>query len=100
MSERNIPGIGDKPLSELGTISVASNAALAKAGLDRVQWQHSYIVGDKTYCIYLAESEEAIREHAANGGFPADSIQEVKQVIDPTTAAFCPCAAAGNGAEA
>ncbi|PSC76470.1 presenilin isoform B [Micractinium conductrix] len=74
--ERDIPGIGGKALPELGSISAASNAALAQAGLQRVQWQHSYVTEGKTFCVYLAESEDAIREHAKIGGFPATSIYQ------------------------
>lgn len=83
---RDIPDIHQKDLKELGGISGASCTALSKAGLGRVQWQHSYVVDGKTFCIYLATDEEAIREHASIGGFPITSIHEVTNIIDPTTA--------------
>ena len=63
-----------------------SNAALAKLR-PRIQWQESFVTGDKTFCIYLAEDEAVIREHARLSGFPANVITEVKAVIDPATAA-------------
>lgn len=59
----------------------------ALAASPRVQWEHSYVAGDKTFCIYLAEDEEAIREHARLSGFPANTITPVSRIIDPTTAA-------------
>lgn len=83
---RDIPDIESKTPQELGGISASSCTALSKAGLGRVQWQHSYVADGKTFCIYLAADEEAIREHASIGGFPISSIHEVKTIIDPTTA--------------
>ncbi|WP_420324969.1 DUF4242 domain-containing protein [Mameliella sp.] len=83
--ERNIPGAGSMSQEELCGAASASNAALAKLA-PRVQWNHSYVAGDKTFCIYLAEDEDAIREHAQLSGFPADTITEIKTRIDPTTA--------------
>ncbi len=62
-----------------------SNGALAQLA-PRVQWDHSYVAGNKTFCIYLAEDEDAIRKHAEIGGFPASVITEVSKIIDPTTA--------------
>jgi len=82
--ERDIPKIGDSSQEELTGAAGTSNAALAKLA-PRVQWEHSYVTGDKTFCIYLAEDEEAIREHAQISGFPATVITEVKSIIDPTT---------------
>ncbi|EFN58208.1 hypothetical protein CHLNCDRAFT_142071 [Chlorella variabilis] len=87
---REIPDIHDKSPQELGSISAASCSALGKAGHGRVQWQHSYVSDGRTFCIYLAESEEAIREHASHGGFPVTSIHQVTSIIDPTTAASAP----------
>ena len=85
MIERDIPGIGQFSLTELCGASRASNKALATIG-PRIQWQHSYVAGDKTFCVYLAEDEEVIREHARLSGFPASKITEVGGIIDPSTA--------------
>jgi hypothetical protein len=82
--ERDIPGIGGSSEADLSGAAGTSNSALAKLA-PRVQWEHSYVAGDKTFCIYLAEDEQAIREHAEISGFPASVITEVKTVIDPTT---------------
>jgi len=81
--EREIPGVGTLNKSEMGEAATTSNRALAQ--LTGVQWQHSYVARDKTFCIYLAESEELIREHARLSGFPASKITEIVRVIDPTT---------------
>lgn len=83
--EREIPGIGAMSPDELSGAAHASNDALARLS-PKVQWQHSYITGNKSFCIYLAEDADVIREHARASGFPADVITEVKTVIDPTTA--------------
>jgi hypothetical protein len=83
--ERDLPGVGSMSGDELSGAAHTSNGALAELG-PRIQWQHSYVAGDKTFCIYLAEDEEAIREHAQKSGFPASRITEVRTVIDPTTA--------------
>ena len=82
--ERGIPGIGDFSDTELCSAARASNTAVSemKPG---VQWEHSYVAGDKTFCVYLAETEQDIREHAEKSGFPADVITEIRQVIDPLT---------------
>ena len=82
--ERDIPNIGSSSDQELSGAAGTSNSALAKLA-PRVQWEHSYVAGNKTFCIYLAEDEQAIREHAEISGFPATVITEVKTVIDPTT---------------
>jgi hypothetical protein len=82
--ERDIPKIGSSSGDDLSGAAATSNAALAKLA-PRVQWEHSYVAGDKTFCIYLAEDEDAIREHSKLSGFPASVITEVKAVIDPTT---------------
>ncbi|MBI3128722.1 MAG: DUF4242 domain-containing protein [Candidatus Tectomicrobia bacterium] len=83
--EREIPGAGGWPAEKMRAVARKSNEIIA--GMKgRVQWQHSYVVGDKIYCVYIAESEAAIREHAKQGGFPANRIEEIRTVIDPTTA--------------
>lgn len=82
--ERDIPNIGASSEQDLSGAAATSNSALAKLA-PRVQWEHSYVAGDKTFCIYLAEDEQAIREHAEISGFPASVITEVKAMIDPTT---------------
>ena len=82
--ERKVPGIGNSSGEELKAGSKRSNAALAAVG-PGVQWQHSYIVDDMTYCVYLAENEELIKAHAERSGFPADRIQEVRGTFDPST---------------
>ena len=83
--ERDIPNIGAASEGDLSGAATTSNSALAKLA-PRVQWEHSYVANDKTFCIYLAEDEEAIREHAKLSGFPASVITEVQAIIDPTTA--------------
>lgn len=83
--ERDIPGVGQMSRSDLGGAARQSNGALAQLA-PKVQWQQSYVAKDKTFCIYLAESEDAIREHARLSGFPANKITEIATVIDPTTA--------------
>jgi carbohydrate-binding DOMON domain-containing protein len=82
--EREIPNIGAASQQDLSGAAGTSNSALAKLA-PRVQWEHSYVTGDKTFCIYLAENEEAIREHSSISGFPATIITEVTGIIDPTT---------------
>ena len=83
--EREIPGAGKLTPQELQGISQTSCGMLQKLG-PQIQWLHSYVTDDKVYCVYIAPNEEVIREHAAQGGFPANRISEVKSVIDPTTA--------------
>jgi hypothetical protein len=83
--EREIAGVGGSNLAQCAEISRTSNAALRQLA-PRVQWEHSYFTGDKTFCIYLAEDEAAIRDHAALSGFPANRITEVACIADPTTA--------------
>jgi len=84
--ERNLPGIGDARNGTLREAARTSNAVLADLGRD-IQWQESYVAGDRTFCVYLARDAEIIREHARLSGFPADRVIEVKRMIDPTTAA-------------
>ena len=83
--EREIAGIGGASQPELQAISERSCGVLRDLG-PTVQWVHSYVTGDKIYCIYNADSEDGIREHAQRGGFPADSVARVVTTIDPTTA--------------
>jgi hypothetical protein len=83
--EREIPGAGTLTAQELKGISQKSCGVLSKMG-PRIQWLQSYVTGDKLYCVYIAPNEQMIREHAQQGGFPANRISEVTSVIDPTTA--------------
>ena len=83
--ERDLPGAGKLSAAELQAIARKSNNVLAGMG-PGIQWVQSYVTGDKIYCVYRAENEAAIREHAAKGGFPANRISRVSEVIDPTTA--------------
>jgi hypothetical protein len=83
--EREIPGAGRLSPAELHSISQKSCSVLSKLG-PHIQWLHSYVTGDKLYCVYIASNEEIVREHARQGGFPANRISEVKTMIDPTTA--------------
>ena len=83
--ERDIPGVDKLNAEQLKGAAATSNAALAKLGSDKVQWVESFVAADKTFCIYRAENEDKIREHAEKSGFPASKISEVKTVIDPAT---------------
>jgi hypothetical protein len=83
--ERSIPQIGGASAADMQAISQKSCGVLRELGPD-VQWVHSYVTGDKIYCIYNATSEGLVREHARRGGFPADSVARVVGTIDPTTA--------------
>jgi hypothetical protein len=83
--ERDIPGIGEFSLTELCGAARASNQALAAIG-PSIQWQHSYVAAGKTFCVYLAESEEDINKHAELSGIPVSKITKVSQIIDPLTA--------------
>ena len=83
--ERNIPGAGKLSPAELHSIAQKSCDVLRDMG-PRIQWLHSYVTDDKIYCIYIAPDEQSVRTHAQKGGFPANSIASVRQVIDPTTA--------------
>jgi len=83
--ERSIPGIGAASAGDMQAISQKSCSVLHDLG-PAVQWVHSYVTGDKIYCIYNAASEALVREHAKRGGFPADSVARVVTTIDPTTA--------------
>jgi hypothetical protein len=83
--EREIAGAGDLSPQELQAVSQKSCSVLQNLG-PQIQWVHSYVTGDKIYCVYIAPDEEMIREHASQGGFPANRISEIKTTIDPTTA--------------
>ncbi|TFG71585.1 MAG: DUF4242 domain-containing protein [Flavobacteriales bacterium] len=83
--ERNIPNAGGFSGDTLKEISQKSNAVLCKLGTN-IQWIHSYVAGDKIYCIYMAPSEELIREHAQLAGFPANRITKISNIIEPQTA--------------
>ncbi|MCX6199400.1 MAG: DUF4242 domain-containing protein [Bacteroidetes bacterium] len=83
--ERNIPGASKLTPEQLKGISQTSCSVLGAMG-PQIQWKHSYVAGDKIYCVYIAPNEEAIREHAAKGGFPANLVTEVSYIIDPTNA--------------
>lgn len=82
--ERDLPGAGKLSAAELQAISRKSNGVLSKMGPD-IQWVQSFVTGDRIYCVYRAESEDAIRRHAKDGGFPANKISRVTTIIDPTT---------------
>ena len=82
--EREIPGLGNMSDEEMRKVSRKSNEVLAALG-PQIQWLHSYVTGDKLYCVYLSPNEEMIREHAKRGGFPANRVSAVKRLIDPTT---------------
>ncbi|HZE70167.1 MAG TPA: DUF4242 domain-containing protein [Pyrinomonadaceae bacterium] len=83
--EREIPGLGNLSDAELREISGKSVNVLKEMG-PGIQWLHSYVTGDKLYCVYIAPDEASIREHANRGGFPANRISAVRRMIDPTTA--------------
>jgi len=83
--ERELPGAGQLSPQQLQAVSQTSCGVLRKLGPE-IQWVHSYVTQDKIYCIYIAPDEALIREHASQGGFPANRISEIKSMIDPTTA--------------
>jgi hypothetical protein len=83
--EREIPGAGKLTSSDLQAISQKSCGVLNNMG-PKIQWLHSYVTDDKIYCVYLAPDEATVREHAAQGGFPANSVARVRTVIEPVTA--------------
>ena len=83
--ERNIPNAGSLSPEQLQAISQKSCGVLRAMG-PQIQWVQSYVTDDKIYCVYLAPDQQAVREHAERGGFPADRISEVRTIIDPTTA--------------
>jgi len=83
--ERDLPGAGQLSKQELQAISLKSCGVLEKLG-PQIQWVHSYVTGDRIYCVYIAPNEGILREHARMGGFPANRVSAVKTMIDPTTA--------------
>ncbi len=83
--EREIPNAGKLSVQELQAISQKSCGVLSQMG-PQIQWVQSYVTDDKIYCTYIAPNEEMVREHALQGGFPANRVSEVKSIIDPTTA--------------
>ena len=83
--ERDLPGAGQLSSSELKAISQKSCGVLSDLG-PQIQWQQSYVTGDKIYCVYIAPNEELVREHARRGGFPANRVSEITAIIDPITA--------------
>jgi hypothetical protein len=82
--EREIPGAGKLTAQQLQAISQTSCGVLRKLGPE-IQWVQSYVTQDKIYCVYIAPNEALIREHASQGGFPANRISEISSIIDPTT---------------
>ncbi|QBB72431.1 DUF4242 domain-containing protein [Pseudolysobacter antarcticus] len=83
--EREIPGAGKLSAQELNAVSQKSCSVLQGMG-QQIQWLQSYVTDDKLYCVYIAPNEEAVREHARQGGFPANRVSQVRSTIDPTTA--------------
>jgi hypothetical protein len=84
--ERDLPGVGSMTKDQLKGAAATSNGALDKLK-GKVQWVQSYVVADKTFCVYLADSEASVQEHAKLSGFPANKVTEVRAIIDPMTAA-------------
>jgi Nickel responsive protein SCO4226-like len=82
--ERDIPAVGTFEREQLRGAAAKSNEVLKQLGPD-IQWQESYVAGDKTFCVYLAKDEAIIHKHAELSGFPATKITEVRKMIDPTT---------------
>ncbi|MDZ4722706.1 MAG: DUF4242 domain-containing protein [candidate division Zixibacteria bacterium] len=83
--EREIPGVGKLSDGDYKGISQKSCSVLDAMGTV-IQWVHSYVTGDKIYCVYIADNEDQVREHAKRGGFPANSVSQVRTIMDPTTA--------------
>jgi hypothetical protein len=83
--EREIPGLGNLSDEEVKAIARKSNEVLTSLGPE-IQWLHSYVTGDKMYCVYIAPDETMIREHARRGGFPANRIAAVRRLVDPNSA--------------
>jgi len=83
--EREIPGVGNLSDGELREIARKSVSVLEEMG-PKIKWLHSYVTGDKIYCVYLAPDEETIREHGRRGGFPVSRVAAVRRMIDPSTA--------------
>jgi hypothetical protein len=85
MIERDLPGAGKLSPQELHAISQKSCGVLNRLG-PQIQWRESFVTADKIYCVYIAPNEEMVREHARQGGFPANRVSEIRTIIDPTTA--------------
>ena len=83
--EREIPGAGSLTTAQFNGIAQKSCGVLSKLG-PQIQWVESFVTDDKIYCVYIAPSEAMVREHAKQGGFPANRVSEVRRMIDPTTA--------------
>ena len=83
--ERDIPKAGDLTQQQIQAISQKSCSVLQNLG-SQIQWVHIYVTDDKIYCVYIAPNEEMVKEHAKQGGFPANRVSEVKRMIDPTSA--------------
>ena len=83
--ERELPGAGKLSKADLQAVSQKSCSVLEAQG-PRIQWLHSYVTDDKIYCVYQAENEELIREHAQKGGFPCNKVSRVRTMIEPATA--------------
>lgn len=86
--QRNIPDIGSASAEELREAATKSNTVLSQMQAEHknIQWDHSYVTADKTFCVYISENEELIYEHSERSGFPANIVTLVNKVIDPTTA--------------
>ena len=82
--EREIPGAGQMTDAEIQAVSQKSCSVLRT--MPQVQWLHSYVTDDKLYCVYIAPNEDAVRQHAQQGGFPANRVSAIRRIIDPTTA--------------
>jgi len=82
--EREVPGVGSLSADQIQAIAQKSCSVLNHLG-PQIQWLHSYVTDNKIYCVYIAPNEQMVREHARQGGFPANSVAEVRRVIDPTT---------------
>lgn len=82
--ERDIPDIGSADREALRAAAEKSNGVLAELA-PKIQWIESYVAGDKTFCVYMADDEEVIQEHARRSGFPATTVTEIRKIIDPTT---------------
>jgi len=83
--ERELPGAGQLTAETLQAIAQKSCSVLSGLG-PQIQWLHSYVTDDKIYCVYIAPNKEMVLEHASQGGFPANSVSEIRNIIDPTTA--------------
>src|SRR3954463_15736678 len=83
--EREIPGAGDLSADQLQAVAQKSCNVLRDLG-PQIQWVHSYVTDNKIYCLYIAPNEQLVRDHAKKGGFPANKVSEVREIMDPTTA--------------